>query len=475
MVVGTDKDNYFEITRADDATRVQVWRIKKGEKADLMHDRTYASKETKQLWIYGLDDDDVFEVNGAGRNPIFLRIIGGQNNDVYRINNGRKIKVYDHESLPNTIEARGGANFRLTDVYDYNTYDYQKQILRTNGLTPAFGYNPDNGVSLGLTDVYTVQGFRQNPFSQQHRFKILYFFATSGLDFTYNGEFAGIMNDWNLTLGARYTTPNYARNFFGYGNESVNNDDALGMNFNRVRLSRMEASVGLLRNSDYGSTFSIQALFEGIRLADNALRYIDFVDIIEQEERKYFGTVDATYEYHSADNALAPTRGMDFILNGGFTNSLSDSGNRFAYLNPSMGFYNAISANRKLVLKTLARGQFRFGDDTEFYQAATLGQSSGLRGYRFDRFTGNSAFSATGDVRYAFDTFKTGFLPLQIGVFGGYDIGRVWSDVDQDSEKWHDSYGIGFWVNSADALSGTFNLFKSSEGYRVSFGFGFNF
>mgnify|MGYP001449486704 FL=1 len=71
---------------------------------------------------------------------------------------------------------------------------------------------------------------------------------------------------------------------------------------------------------------------------------------------------------------------MDFILNGGFTNSLSDSGNRFAYLNPSMGFYNAISANRKLVLKTLARGQFRFGDDTEFYQAATLGQSSGLRG-----------------------------------------------------------------------------------------------
>ena len=166
---------------------------------------------------------------------------------------------------------------------------------------------------------------------------------------------------------------------------------------------------------------------------------------------------------------------MDFVLNGGFTNSLSESGKRFAYLNPSLGFYNAISANRKLVLKTTARSQFRFGDNTEFYQAATLGQANGLRGYRFDRFTGERSFAASGDLRYAFNTFKTGFLPLQIGVFGGYDLGRVWSDLDEGSERWHDSYGIGFWVNSADALSGTFNLFKSSEGYRVSFGFGFNF
>ena len=475
MVTGTDKDDYFEITRSDNKTHVKVFRIKGGEKADVMLDRTYYSDETKQLWIYGLDDDDVFEVKGTGDNPIFMRIIGGQNNDIYRIKNGRKVKVYDHESLPNTIEERGGANFRLTDVYDYNTYDYQKQILRTNGITPAFGYNPDNGISLGLTDVYTIQGFRQNPFSQQHRFKMLYFFATSGLDFKYSGEFAGIMNDWNLTVGARYTTPNYARNFFGYGNETSNNDDELGMNFNRVRLSRLEASAGLLRNSDYGSTFSVRALFEGIEVADNYLRYIDIVDIIEQEERKYFATLDASYEYHSKDNALAPTRGMDFVLNGGFTNSLSESGRRFAYLNPSLGFYNAISANRKLVLKTTARSQFRFGDNTEFYQAASLGQANGLRGYRFDRFTGERSFAASGDLRYAFDTFKTGFLPLQIGVFGGYDLGRVWSDFDEGSERWHDSYGIGFWVNSADALSGTFNLFKSSEGYRVSFGFGFNF
>lgn len=475
MVTGTDKDDYFEITRENEQTTVKVWRIIDGEKEELIKNRTYLTSETKQLWIYGLDDDDIFEVIGSGRDPIFMRIIGGQNNDVYRVKNGKHLKIYDHESLPNTIEERGGANFRLTDVYDYNTYNYKKQILRTNIITPAFGYNPDNGISLGVSDVYTVQGFNQNPFSQQHRFKAGYFFATSGFDFNYEGEFAGILNDWNLILGGRYTTPNFALNFFGYGNGTQNFDNELGLDFNRVRLSQLEASIGLLKNSDYGSTFSVRGVFQGVEIADNDLRFVDSVDEIEKDKRKVFATLDASYEYHSMDNALAPSRGMDFILNGGFTNSLTETGRRFAYLNPSLGFYNAVSANRKLVLKSTARGQFRFGDNTEFYQAAVLGQNTGLRGYRFQRFNGERSFSASGDLRYAFDTFKTGFLPLQIGVFGGYDIGRVWSDYDMNSKKWHDSYGIGFWVNSADALSGTFNLFKSDEGYRVSFGFGFNF
>ncbi len=475
MITGTDKDDYFEITRGNNETTVKAWRIKGGEKADLFLNRTYFSDETNQLWIYGLDDDDVFEVSGSGDNPIFIRIIGGQNNDIYRIYDGRKVKIYDHESLPNTIESRGGANFRLTDVYDYNTYDYQKDILRYNVITPALGYNPDNGVTLGLSDIYTVNGFKQNPFSQQHRFKASYFFATSGIDFNYEGEFAGILNDWNLVARARITSPDYTQNFFGFGNQSINPDDEEGYDFNRVRMRISEVSAGMLRNSDYGSTFSAKALVQSFKVEENLLSFIEQANVIELNEAKYFATLDATYEYHSKDNTLTPSRGMDFVLNGGYTNSLTDTGNRFLYLNPSLGFYNALSANRKLVLKTTARAQFRFGDNYEFYQGARLGENNGLRGYRFDRFIGEDAFSTSADFRYGFDTFKTGLLPLQIGVFAGYDLGRVWFDGDGESQKWHDSYGIGFWVNSTDALSGTFNLFSGSEGFRLSFGFGFNF
>ncbi|MGB5943689.1 MAG: metallophosphoesterase [Leeuwenhoekiella sp.] len=473
-VNGTDKDDYFEITRGDNQTTIKAWRIKGGEKADLLLDRTYYSKETDQIWIYGLDDDDVFVLmEDKGNNPISLRIIGGQNNDVYRIKNGRKVKVYDYESRPNTIEERGGANFRLTDLYDYNVYNYKKIIISNNVLLPALGFNPDDGISLGLSDVFTVNSFRSNPFSQQHKFKVGYYFATQGMDFNYSGEFAGIMNAWNLLLTGRFTTPSFAENFFGFGNETINPQDELGMDYNRVRTSFLEVSGGLVKRDFYGLDYMFKGLFQGIQVERNNGRITDSLDIID-ENRKYFASFEGSMDYHSADNELAPTRGMDFETVAGYTYGLEDSDASFVYINMMMGFYNAISRNRKLVLKTTAQTQLRYGDNYEFYQAAKLGQNTGLRGYRFERFTGERSFAASGDLRYAFNTFSTGFLPLQIGVFGGYDIGRVWLR-DDFSDVWHDSYGVGFWVNSADALSGTFNFFTADEGLRVSFGLGFNF
>ena len=473
-ITGTDKDDFFEITRGDNTTQVKVWRLKNDQKADLMVDRTFKSGEIKELWLYGLDDTDVFEVKGEGKNPIFTRIIGGYGNDIYNIKNGHKIKVYDHKSLPNTVVEKSGANFRFLDLYEYNTYDYRKQILRINSITPAFGYNPDEGLSLGMSDVYTINGFQRNPFSQQHRFGAKYLFATGGFDFNYEGEFASVYKTWNLLATARYTTPDFTQNFFGFGNETANNEDDLGMDYNRARMSRIEASVSLVKNSDYGSTFMGTLRFQGIDVDNNDRRFIDDFNIIDKGEFKTFASVEAKYEYHSADNKLVPTRGMDFEIHTGVTNNLVDTGKRFAFLDPSIGFYNSLSKDRKLVLKSVFRSQFRFGDDYEFYQSAQLGQLSGLRGFRFDRFSGKSALAGSADLRYAFNSFRTRLIPLQIGVFGGYDLGRVWVPRDR-SDQWHDSYGLGFWVNSTDALSGTVNFFHAGEGLRVSLGFGFNF
>ncbi|MGB3776388.1 MAG: phosphoesterase, partial [Leeuwenhoekiella sp.] len=473
-ITGTDKDDYFEIIRKDNETQVKVWRIKKDEKTDLMTDRTFKSSDTRELWIYGLGDTDVFEVNGEGENPIFTRIIGGHENDTFIINNGKKVKVYDHKSIPNTIVEKGGANFRLLDLYEYNTYDYKKQILRVNSVIPNFSYNPDEGVGLGISDVYTVNGFQRNPFSQQHRFSGNFYFATHGFDFNYEGEFASVYKTWNLLAAARFTTPDYTQNFFGFGNETINEEDDLGMAYNRARMSRIEAAVSLVKNSDYGSIFKGTLRFQGIDVDRNNNRFIDDFNVIDQGELKTFASVEANYAYHSSDNAQIPTRGMDFEINTGVTNNLEDTGKRFAFLDPSIGFYNSLSRDRKLVLKTVFRSQFRFGDDYEFYQSAQLGQGTGLRGYRFNRFSGKRAMAGSADLRYAFNSFRTKLFPLQLGVFGGYDIGRVWVP-DNTSRQWHNSYGLGFWVNSADALSGTVNFFSGDEGLRVSLGFGYNF
>jgi hemolysin activation/secretion protein len=164
---------------------------------------------------------------------------------------------------------------------------------------------------------------------------------------------------------------------------------------------------------------------------------------------------------------------MNFSLVAGGTQNIDDSEKIFGYVKPQIVFYNALTRNRKLVLKTDVRGHFNIGNNFEFYQGAQLGSDMGLRAYRNERFTGRSAAVAGADLRYSFNKFKTALLPIQIGVFGGYDVGRVWVPNDT-SDVLHSSYGGGFWVNTADLLSGTFNLFTGEEGLRFTFGMAFS-
>lgn len=474
IVTGTNKDDYFEITRLPQGkTNIKVYRIKKGEKKDLMLDRTYDRNETKEIWVYGLDDDDVFEVKGDGDKPIFIRIIGGQNNDVYKIFNGRKIKVYDQKSKKNTVEEKGGASFRFTDNYDLNVYDFKRNIQSINLLLPAFGYNPDDGFQIGLSNLFTVNGFQRNPFSQQHRVSAGYYFATNSFDINYEGEFANIFGNWNFLLGGNFKNPNFSENYFGFGNETINPDYEFdfGKDYNRVRIGGYGGFIGIKKDGNYGSQFQFKAIFEGVKVEGTDGRFITShnIDPTELNETKHFITAEGSYQYESYDNKVNPTRGMNFNLTSGATQNLSISENVFGYVKPQIVFYNALTRNRKLVLKTDVRGQFNIGNNFEFYQGAQLGSNTGLRGYRNERFTGRTAAVGGADIRYSFDKFRTALTPIQIGIFGGYDVGRVWVPNDS-SDIWHSSYGGGLWINTADILSGTFNLFTGKEGLRFTFG-----
>ncbi len=479
ILTATDKDDFIEITRtADKETRVQIWRNKGGEKADVIVDRTYHRDITKEIWVYGLDDDDIFEVNGKANNLIYTRLIGGQGNDTYIINEGRRIKVYDHKSKKNTIEKNKGGQIKFTDNYKSNLYDFQKFITKTGVITPSLGFNPDDGLKVGVSLVKTKKGFERNPFSQQHRFNAGYYFATEGFDIRYNGQFANIFSDWNLKVGGVFTSANFTNNFFGIGNETINNDDDLTLDYNRVKTSIVGLDVGVIKSSGYGSEYGFKAVFEGIELDETDSRFItDFMPTTDEEfyERRLFTALEAEYDYHSADDEIATSRGMDFNIVAGAKTEIEEFENVFGYVNAHLGFYNALSVNRKLVLKTDIRTQLRFGDDFLFYQGANIGDGgAGLRGYRTERFTGKNSLVTNADLRYSFNSFKTNWFPIQIGIFSGIDVGRVWVKNDT-SEKWHNSYGGGFWVAAADSVAGTFNLFNGEDGLRFSFGFGLNF
>ncbi|MEP1856231.1 MAG: phosphoesterase, partial [Nonlabens ulvanivorans] len=312
IMTGTDKDDIIEINRIEDGkTEVTIYRNKDGEKADIVAQRVFDSKDTNEIWIYALDDDDIIKAMGSGKNKIKVRVIGGQNNDIYDLEEGKAISIYDHKSKDNTFKAKNGARVRLSDNYDTNLYNPRKNILTSNALTPAIGFNPDDGFKLGIQNVYTVNGFNRNPHTRVHKITAGYYFATNGYDINYTGEFAGVFNGVNLLVNGRFAGPTFTENFFGIGNDSENLQDDFDFDYNRVRISEATVGLGIKYNGEYGSNLTILSNLQGIEVEEGNERFI--TDLIDPEtnpdfyERKWYVDTKATYNYESYDNKLNPT------------------------------------------------------------------------------------------------------------------------------------------------------------------------
>ncbi|MBJ2174768.1 metallophosphoesterase [Aureibaculum sp. A20] len=478
VIRGTDKDDWFDIERLPNGlTKVVGYRIKNGEKGTIFHERVYDKKDTKEIWIYGLDDDDVFKTFGEGNSLIKIRIIGGQNNDTYNVENGKRVKLYDYKSKKNEFITNKGS-VKLTDDYETNVYDYTKLKNNINQFIPTVGFNPDDGVKIGASNTYTTYGFERNPFTSQHILSGSYFFATNGFEIGYHGEFSNVIGTWNLGLDAKMTSPNYSINFFDFGNETSNlnalDEDNFDMDFNRVKISSLAFKPSLVKIGTYGTRFKVGASYEAIEVEETSDRFINIFYTENQIENKiqYVG-VNAEFSYENQDNKAFPTLGMKTRLEVGYKANIDES-NGFSYITPSIGFDYKLVPSGQLVLATKIKGNVIFGDNFEFYQAASLGASDGLRGYRNQRFTGKSSFYQSTDLRLNLTKLKTVILPLHIGVYGGVDYGRVWLD-GEDSDKWHNAYGGGVFANAADVMTFQISVFNADEGARFSFGLGFGF
>lgn len=477
VVTGTDKDDWFEINRLNDKeTEIKVFRNIGDRKEKLFYTKVFTTDDTHEIWVYGLDDDDIFEeTNPSNFNGIKVRIVGGQNNDIYRIANGRKIALYDYKSKKNTLVETGRAKVKLSDDYELNTY--RPLIVRNsfNQVVPTIGFNPDDGIRIGFLNTYTYNGFRQNPFTQRHSFGASYYFATSGFDLKYQGEFAHLFENWNGELMARFTSPNFAVNFFGFGNNTSNPDGVLDFDYNRVKLQQLEFSPSLVWRGQLGAKVKFGVSYQSISVEETEDRFINtFYQQNGDETNNDFVGVHAGYSFENKDNEAFPTMGMATSLQVGFTDNVNEKGGNYGYVIPSIGFDYKLVPNGRLVLATKWKAHFNIGDGYEFYQAASIGGWDGLRGFRNQRFTGKTAYYQNTDIRFSLGKKRTRLLPMAMGLFGGFDYGRVWYP-EISSKRWHTSVGGGFFLNASDILSINTALFASEDGPRFTFGLGFGF
>tara|TARA_R110002126_G_scaffold72364_1_gene180880 strand:- start:39886 stop:43599 length:3714 start_codon:yes stop_codon:yes gene_type:complete len=486
IVMGTNKDDYFEINRLNNGdTKIIIYRIKNGEKDQIILDKTFDCNVTKEIWIYGLDDQDKFVLKGKSKKKyITLKIIGGLDRDTYDIENTKNVKVFDQKDKKNKFKTKD-INKKLTNDYDTNNYDYTKLKSSSNLLSPAIGLNPDDGIKLGLKNTIIVNGFERNPFTAKHVISGFYYFATSGYELNYSGEFANFINKWNLKIEAGYNSPNFARNFFGFGNDSpyleANKDDE-NRDFNRVRIRQYNLGTFLKWRGHLGAKFKTGLNFESFNIEKTPGRVLDTPafnnnSIFSSQE---FITAEAGYNYKHTDNGAFPTLALEFDTKFGYTSNLNEK-RKFGFSATSLGISHKLSPNGTLVLATKAKVHFIFGDEFEFYQAANIGANEGLRGFRNERFTGKNSFVQSTDLRWNIRKLRTELLPLNIGLYTGFDYGKVWGTPDKfmpfnnSSTNLNTSYGGGFFFNAAGLFGGSLGYFNSEDGSRFEFSLGFDF
>ncbi|MEO9893822.1 ShlB/FhaC/HecB family hemolysin secretion/activation protein [Aurantibacter sp.] len=466
----SEKDDEIKVVRQEDErTKVVIRRLLSDKKNEKIYERTFSAAHTKELWIYGLGDNDNFIVEGNGKTKIFVRLIGGYGKDDFDIKNRKALKVYDWKQEESEFEGKNPAK-QLTDVYTTNTFHWRYFKPNRNILVPNFDFRTDDGFSIGVKNTYIKNGLNGNPFRQKHTLAAKYFFNFQATELNYNGIFANIIPKWNFEVDGYYSTQRYAQNFFGYGNESINEQDLLSRDFYRARTEQLKLQAGVAYH-----TLRLKALYESFQVEEMGDRFFSKSNFGTPifEQQNYVGAETSAYYYN--DNADDfPTKGLYFGLTAGYKTNTTLNNNSFGYFKFRTEIIHKLIPSGNLVLSTKAEYKTNFGNDYFFYHAPSIGGNNGLRGFRDERFVGKSYFYHSSDIRVRLKRYVTALAPVTVGAYGGFDYGRVWQP-SEDSKNWHTSQGIGLWASAGNYLAFNLGYFNSVEGNLFQFGFGFGF
>lgn len=469
-ITGTRKPEIFTVKRIDnDSTLVTV-----SSDSKLIYQRVFLRGETKEIRLYGLDGNDRFEIEGETGRGILVRVIGGEGEDTVMDRSfvgagGHKTKVYDQ---PNTV-LQAGKETRIFISNDSLKNVYQPRANRYDWFGPKFspGYNPDDGIYIGGGFTFKKQRFGKTPYGYLHSVWGNYAIATGAWNFWYKGIFREAVGKWDLHLDATINAPNYVRNFYGLGNETIKTKE--DWSYYRVRTNQIILTPSIYREFAGKHAVEFGVSGQSMKVERTANRFItDSHDNDDDDlfDRKYYANGFAAYSFSTLDNTLYPRKGFRVVTRGDYTMS-PDEGKGFAkLLLETSGFLSAGS----LTLALRGGVATNLDDDFEFFQANTLGGNETLRGYRRDRYTGKTRLFGNSEIRCRLRHAQGYIFRGDYGLFAFFDDGRVWMP-GENSETWHCGYGGGIFFLAYNRLPFTVAYAASKEEGMVVVKAGFLF
>ncbi len=132
-----------------------------------MYNRVFDPAVTKEIRLYGLNDDDIFDIEETVDSRIKIRIIGGKGNDTFDIRGHVETLLYDMKTDGNFVKNSSHAKNRLSldgPVNDKNLLGFNYNMTKFPGLN--FHYNSDDGLMIGGGISKRTYGFRNLPYAK---------------------------------------------------------------------------------------------------------------------------------------------------------------------------------------------------------------------------------------------------------------------------------------------------------------------
>jgi hypothetical protein len=483
-VLGSNQKEYFKVSNSGNGLQIRVYaRAKGNDTSFIMFDRVFDPSVTKEIRLFGLNDDDVFDIDSTASSRIKLRIIGGKGNDTFNIRGHVHNLLYDlktdgnyitNSSLSkNRFSADPPVNGNTITGFNYNTSKFPEAI---------FSYNSDDGALAGIGFSKTTYGFRNLPYASDQKFAALYSFR-GAYQLYYKGEFNHITRNADIVVQANLLQP-ALRNFFGLGNDiKLNPNRPYDFYRNRYRSFEMEA---LLRHRYFDKFhlfigpyyYQYSNLFKentGNVLTKPQLVGLDSTDIFSK--KAYLGGKVALH-LDNRNNTFFPTRGVHWDNEFTYVAGIRKGSDNFSSFTSNMKVYISQGSPTKLIA-VLGLGAGRiYSKNYEFFQALDLGSNDNLHGFRKNRYAGTSMAYGSMELKLKLFDIKSSILPGAFGLTGFYDIGRVWLK-GENSRTWHSAYGSGFYfipfnlfiISASAGFSGNERQLNFNVGSKINLTF----
>lgn len=459
VLTGSDQNDRIVVKRyGRDSLQISMYNPQNKQ----VFDQRYSQKDTKEIWLYCLQGNDTFQVEGKAKKEIPVYLISGKGENTYDIESGKNIRIYGYKDEKEKLDTIPHVKKILSDDETLHAYDYEKIKHHTTSFTPWGIYDSDKGITLGAFFTYTEYGFKRAPFSYRHRIGYNYLQG-----FMYQGVFPSYDGRRSFQLDAFVGSPWNFSNFFGFGNATRGYKDEK-RKYNRVTIHQ----YGLTPSYHFSFKNNQKLMFySGLHLykvKHSTGRFISQFYPADSRifKMNYFLDLGTTYEIDKAIGKLLPN--VTGTLSAGWVMNLKDVGRNFPYTEATLSWDMRFSD--RFTWASLMKGRALYTNKYEFYQAATIE----LRGFRENRFIGKQSYYQYSDFRLDMGAFRNPFIPLKYGLFAGFDYGRVWYP-NEKSTRWHTSYGGGFWLTLLNKITTKYSFFGSTDTFRFIFELGLGF